>query len=61
MARSYETKMKSMKINDAWILVDLPEEVKPIACKWIFKRKGGADRKMQTYKVHLVVEDYHQR
>ena len=31
--------MESMKVNDVWILVDPPKGVKPIRCKWVFKRK----------------------
>ena len=46
--------------SDVWTLVDPPEGVKPIGCKWIFKRKRGADGKVETYKVRLVVKGYHQ-
>ncbi|RVW79277.1 Retrovirus-related Pol polyprotein from transposon TNT 1-94 [Vitis vinifera] len=31
--------MKSMKDNGVWDLVEFPEGVKPIGCKWIFKAK----------------------
>ncbi|RDX82351.1 hypothetical protein CR513_36873, partial [Mucuna pruriens] len=31
--------LKSMQDNDVWDLVELPEGVKPIGCKWIFKTK----------------------
>ena len=31
--------MKSMKDNGVWDIVELPEGVKPIGCKWIFKTK----------------------
>ena len=53
--------MESMKVNDVWILVDPPEGVKPIGCKWVFKRKRGADEKVETYKVCLVAKEYRQR
>ena len=53
--------MESMKVNDVWTLVDAPEGVKPIECKWVFKRKRGADEKVETYKVRLVVKGYRQR
>ncbi|RDX86467.1 hypothetical protein CR513_32197, partial [Mucuna pruriens] len=33
--------IKSMQDNDVWDLVDLPEGVKPIGCKWLFKTKKG--------------------
>jgi len=32
-----EEEIKSMRDNDVWDLVELPEGVKPIGCKWIFK------------------------
>ena len=31
--------MESMYSNSVWELVDPPEDVRPIGCKWIFKRK----------------------
>ena len=31
--------MKSMKDNNVWDLVKLPEGAKPIDCKWIYKTK----------------------
>ncbi|RVW58138.1 Retrovirus-related Pol polyprotein from transposon TNT 1-94 [Vitis vinifera] len=34
-----EDEMKSMKDNGVWDLVELPESVKQIGCKWIFKTK----------------------
>ena len=39
-------------------LVDPPEGIKPIGCKWVFKRKKGADGKVETYKAHLIVKGY---
>ena len=53
-------KMESMKVNDVWTLIDPPEGVKPIGCKWILKRKRGADGKVETYKACLVAKGYHQ-
>ena len=50
-----------MEINGVWMLVDPSEGIKPIGCKWIFKRKSVADGKVETYKTHLVVKSYHQR
>ena len=52
--------MKSMKINNMWILVNPPEGIKSIGCKWIFKKKKSTDGKVKTYKAHLVVKGYHQ-
>ncbi|KAA0051351.1 gag/pol protein [Cucumis melo var. makuwa] len=47
--------------DDVWELVDLPERVKPIGCKWIYKRKKDSARKVQTFKVRLVAKGYTQR
>ena len=55
-----KSEMESMEINHVWTLVDIPEGIKPIGCKWIFKRKRGTDGKVETYKSHLVVKEYHQ-
>ena len=59
--RAIKSKMESMKINHVWTLVDIPEGIKPIGCKWIFKRKRGTDGKVETYKARLVAKGYRQR
>ena len=53
--------MKSMYSNSVWELVDPPEDVRPIGCKWIYKRKRGADGKVETFKARLVAKGYTQR
>ena len=40
--------------------MDIGEGVKPIKCKWIFKRKKGTYEKVETYKARLVAMRYHQ-
>ena len=37
--KAMDLEMESMYFNQVWDLVDLPEGVKPIGCKWIYKRK----------------------
>ena len=46
-----KSELESMYSNNAWTLVDLPQGVKPIGCKWVYKRKRGVDGKVQTYNV----------
>ena len=53
-----KSEMESMKVNDVWTLVDPPEGVRPIGCKWVFKRKRGTDGKVKTYKARLVAKEY---
>ena len=58
--KAMRSKMESMKINDVWTLVDLFEGIKLIGYKQIFKRKRGADGKIETYKACLVAKNYRQ-
>ena len=53
--------MESMYSNSFWELVDPLEDVRPIGCKWIFKRKRGIDRKVETFKARLVAKGYTQK
>ena len=53
--------MESMYSNSIWELEDLPEGFRPIGNKWIYKRKKGADGKVETYKARLVAKGYTQK
>ena len=53
--------MESMYSNKIWELMDLLEGVKPIGCKWIYKRKRGANGRVETFKARLVVKGYIQK
>ena len=35
--------------------------VKPIGCKWVYKRKRRADEKVKNFKVKLVAKGYSQK
>ena len=52
--------MKSMNDNEVWDLVELPEGVKPIGCKWIFKTKKDSKGNIERYKARLVAKDFTQ-
>ena len=51
--------MKSMKDNDVWDLVPLPEGAKLIGCKWIFKTKRNSKADVERYKARLVAKGSH--
>ena len=53
--------MESMDSNSVWTLVDPPEGVRIIGCKWIYKKKRGADGEVETYKARLVAKGYTQK
>ena len=55
------TEMDSLYANQVWTLVDQPKSIVPIGCKWIFKRKIGADREVETFKDRLVAKGFCQR
>ncbi|KAH9699146.1 hypothetical protein KPL71_024234 [Citrus sinensis] len=40
---------------------EAPNGVKPIGCKWIYKRKRGVDGRVETFKARLVVEGFTQK
>ena len=52
------SEMESMYTNQVWTLVDPPEGVKPIGCKWVFKRKSDMDGLI--YKGRLVAKGFKQ-
>jgi hypothetical protein len=53
--------LNSMRKNKVWELVSLPNNRKPIGCKWIFKRKLNAVGQVEQYKARLVAKGYTQR
>ncbi|KAL0286337.1 UNVERIFIED_CONTAM: Retrovirus-related Pol polyprotein from transposon RE1 [Sesamum radiatum] len=53
--------MDSMGSNKVWTLVNPPKGVKPVGCKWVYKRKLGADGEVTTFKARLVAKGYTQR
>ena len=41
--------------------MNLPANIKPIGCKWVFKRKRGPDGRVETFKARLVAKRYTQK
>ncbi|KAL0448915.1 UNVERIFIED_CONTAM: Retrovirus-related Pol polyprotein from transposon RE2 [Sesamum latifolium] len=54
-------KMDSMGSNQVWTLVDPPKGARPVGCKWVYKRKLGADGEVTAFKARLVAKGYTQR
>ena len=59
--KAMDREMESMYSNSVWSLVEAPKGVKPIVCKWIYKRKRGSDGKVETFKARLVAKGYTQK
>ena len=50
--------MEPMYSNLVWSLVEALKGVKPIGCKWIYKRKRQPYGKVETFKARLVAKGY---
>ena len=55
------SEMDSMHENKVWTLEPVPEGIKPIGNKWIFKKKISADGKDVTFKARLVAKGFRQK
>ena len=53
--------MSSMRCNDVWDLVELPNGAKVIGCKWVFKTKKDSLGNIERYKVRLVAKGFTQK
>ncbi|GJU64837.1 retrovirus-related pol polyprotein from transposon TNT 1-94 [Tanacetum coccineum] len=53
--------LKSMQINDVWELAELPNGVKPVGCKWVYKTKLDQKGNIERFKAHLVAKGYTQK
>ncbi|KAK9001734.1 hypothetical protein V6N11_024432 [Hibiscus sabdariffa] len=60
LLEAMRSEMDCMSENQLWTLVELPEGVKPIGWKWVFKKKTDMDGNVQTYKGRLVAKGFRQ-
>jgi hypothetical protein len=51
------SEIDSMGENQVWNLVDPPDGVRPIECKWIYKKKD-MDGNVNIYKARLVAKGF---
>ncbi|KAA0067075.1 gag/pol protein [Cucumis melo var. makuwa] len=58
LVKAMDLEMESIYFNSVWKLVDLPEGVKPIGYKWIYKGKRDSAGKVQTFKARLVAKGH---
>ena len=48
-----KSKVQSMYSNQVWDLMEPPEGIKPIGCKWIYKKKSGATVRLKLLRPGL--------
>ena len=53
--------MNFMTSNGVWDLVELPNGVKAIGCKWVFKTKNDLLGNIERYMVRLVAKGFTQK
>ncbi|CAA7406713.1 unnamed protein product [Spirodela intermedia] len=61
---SYEEtqeEITTIEKNGTWELIDLPQKIKAITVKWVYKVKYKLDGNVQKYKIKLVVKGYTQQ
>jgi hypothetical protein len=46
--------------NQVWNLVHPIDGVRPISCKWVFKKKTDKDGNIHIYKARLLAKDFNQ-
>jgi Reverse transcriptase (RNA-dependent DNA polymerase) len=61
MDQTVDEEIKSMYDNKVRDIVHLPEGVKSIGCKWIFKTKKDLEGNVKRYKARLVAKRFTQK
>ena len=56
-----QEEMKSIYQNNTWQLEDLPQGVRPITCRWVYRTKPGAGTSPDTRKARLVARGFEQK
>ena len=56
--KTMKAELESMYSNQVWELLEAPEGIKPIGCKWFNKRKRRVDGKIVPFKARLVAKGY---
>jgi hypothetical protein len=55
-----KSEIESMHGNHVWNLVDPIDGVRPVECKWIFKKKIDMDGNVRIHKARLVAKRFKQ-
>ena len=56
-----EAKLEYLYFNQVWEVIKILKDIKPVGCKWVYKRNKRVDRKVKTYKANLIMKGYSQK
>lgn len=56
-----QDEIESMRFNQTWELVPLPQNVSPIGSKWVYKIKRNADGDICRFKARIVAQGFSQK
>ena len=59
--KAMKFELDSTYSNQVWDLVKASNGIKPVGCKWVYKRKRGVDGNVETFKAKLVAIGYTQK
>ena len=59
--KAMKSELDSMYSNQVWDLVKAPNSIKPVGCKWVYKRKRGVNGKGEIFIAMLVAKGYTQK
>jgi hypothetical protein len=58
--QAMHSELLALDRTGTWQIVDLPPNVTPIGCRWVYKVKLHADGTVERYKARLVAKGYNQ-
>ena len=56
-----EDELRSMSTNKVWDLVEIPDGVKLVGYKWVYKTKRDSKEKVERFKARLVAKGFTQK
>ena len=56
-----EDELRSMSTNKVWDFVEIPNGVKLVGCKWVYKTKCDSKGKVEQFKARLVAKGFIQK